>query len=105
LHCVESALWKENGYYHKLFRDEVRHCDKTATGETGQHGYQRRSGQIYAPKLARHFTPDELIEDGIEGLDVCAIRARTLIDKAIALGREGETMTIWPVPWRWSFHS
>ena len=99
LHCVESALWKENAYYRKLFRGQVCYTYKTAKGETGEHCYQRRTGQIYTPKLAKHFTPDELIEDCIDGLEVYAIRARTLIDKAISLGREGKTMYVWPVPW------
>ncbi len=99
LHCVESALWKENAYFRKLFRDEVCYSYKTANGATGEHCYKRRTGQIYTPKLAKHFTPDELIEDTIEGLEVYAIRARTLIDKAIGLGREGKTMYVWPVPW------
>ena len=103
LHCVESALWKGNAYYRKLFREQVCYTYKTATGETGQHCYRRRTGQIYTPKLAKHFTPDELIEDCIDGLEVYDIRARTLIDKAIALGREGKTMYVWPVPWPWYF--
>ncbi len=105
LHCVESALWKENPYYRKLFREEVCYIYKTATGETGSHCYQRRTGQYYTPRLASHLTPDELIEDCIDGLEVYAIRARTLIDKAIALGREGKTMYVWPVPWPWYFRS
>ncbi|MEA3640873.1 MAG: hypothetical protein VBE63_13135 [Lamprobacter sp.] len=46
-----------------------------------------------------------LIEDCIDGLEVYAIRARTLIDKAISLGREGKTMSIWPLPWPWYFRS
>ena len=103
LHCVESALWKENAYYRKLFRQQICYTYNTATGETGQHCYQRRNGQIYTPKLAKHFTPDELIEDCIAGLEVYAIRARALIDKAIALGRQGKTMYVWPVPWPWYF--
>jgi aminoglycoside 3-N-acetyltransferase len=105
LHCVESALWKENAYFRKLFRDEVCYSYKTATGEMGQHCYKRRVGQIYTPKLAKHFASDELMEDCIEGLEVYAIRARPLIDKAIALGREGKTMYVWPVPWPWYFRS
>ena len=103
LHCVESALRKENAYYRKLFREEVCYTYKTAMGELGEHCYKKRSGQIYTPKLAKYFTADELIEDTIEGLEVYAIRARTLIDKAIALGREGKTMYVWPVPWPWYF--
>lgn len=103
LHCVESALWKENAYYGKIFREEVCYTYKTATGVTGEHCYKRRMGQIYTPKLAKYFPPDELIEVTIAGLDVYAIRARKLIDKAIALGREGKTMYVWPVPWPWYF--
>ena len=105
LHCVESALWKENTYYRKLFRKEICYRYKSASGELGQHCYMRRSGQIYTPKLAKYFHPDELIEDTIDGLEVYAIRARTLIDKSIALGREGKTMYCWPVPWWWHFRS
>lgn len=103
LHCVESALWKENRYFKKLFREDVCYEYKTVSGETGSHCYKKRSGHIYTPKIAQHFTSDELIEDTIEGLDVYAIRARTLIDKAIELGREGKTMYIWPIPWPWYF--
>ncbi|KAA6184832.1 hypothetical protein F2Q65_10995 [Thiohalocapsa marina] len=103
LHCVEGALWHEHAYYRKLFREQVCYQYKTTTGETGSHCYWKRIGQIYTPKLAKHFTPDELVEDCIEGLEVYAIRARTLIDKAIALGRQGKTMYVWPVPWPWSF--
>jgi aminoglycoside 3-N-acetyltransferase len=103
LHCVESALWKENAYFRKLFRNDVCYSYKTLTNEIGQHCFKRRSGQIYTPKLAKFFTTDELIEDTIDGLDVYAIRAQTLIDKAIDLGRKGKTMYFWPIPWRWYF--
>ncbi|AGA88914.1 hypothetical protein Thimo_0037 [Thioflavicoccus mobilis 8321] len=57
------------------------------------------SGQIDTPKLAGHFTRDELIEDCIDDLEVYAIRTNTLLDKAIALGQERKTSRIWPVPW------
>ena len=103
LHCVESALWKENAYFSKLFQDEICYSYIMASRETGQHCYKRRSGKIYTPKLAKYFSDSELIEDTIEGLEVYAIRARTLIDKAITLGRNGKTMYIWPVPWFWYF--
>ena len=103
LHCVESILWKENEYFRRLFADEVCYHYKTTTGETGHHCYRTRIGQIYTPKLAKYYAPDELVEDTIDGLEVYAIRARTLIDKAIALGREGKTMYVWPVPFPWYF--
>lgn len=103
LHCVDSALWKENQYFAKLFSEEICYTYKDAVGHAGSHCYKRRIGQIYTPKLARYFPPEELREDTIEGLDVYAINARLLIDKAIELGREGKTMYIWPVPMPWHF--
>ena len=63
LHCVESALWKENAYYRKLFRQQVCYSYKTATGETGQHCYQRRTGQIYGTVLLRRSTAP--VRDGL----------------------------------------
>lgn len=56
LHCVASALRKESRYYRKLFHDEVCYSYKTVGGETGEHCYKRRRGQICTPKLARHFS-------------------------------------------------
>lgn len=103
LHCVESALCRENAYYRKLFLQEVCYDYKGLNGLVGHHCYKTRRGQIYTPKLAKYFTPDELVEETVQGLEVYAIRARTLIDKAIALGREGKTMYVWPVPWPWYF--
>ncbi len=103
LHCVESWLWHENAHYRKLFREQVCNQYKTTAGQTRSHCYWRRSGKIYTPKLAEFFAQDELMEDTIDGLEVYAIRARTLTDKAIALGREGKTMYDWPVPWQWFF--
>jgi aminoglycoside 3-N-acetyltransferase len=103
LHCVESALWKENPFFRKIFRHKVVYQYKTLTGEIGEHRYLARRGQIYTPKLAQYFTKQELIEDTIEGLEVYAIPARLLIDKAISLGRQGKTMYFWPIPFWWYF--
>jgi hypothetical protein len=52
---------------------------------------------------AQFLRGDQLSEGGIDRTKVYAIRARTLIDKAIALGREGKTMYVWLVPWPWYF--
>lgn len=103
VHCVEAALWKENAYFKKLFKDTICYTYKDAAGETGQHCYRKRTGQIYTQKLAKHFTADELIEETVSGLELYAIQSRTLIDRSIALGREGKTMYVWPIPWPWLF--
>lgn len=103
LHCVESALSKENNYFKKLFKEELVYSYKKPDGELGEHSYKRRSGQIYTPKIAKHFTAEELRESTVAGLELYSIRARTLIDKAIELGRTGKTMYIWPLPYPWFF--
>ena len=103
LHCVESALWKENSYFKKLFKKEVHYSYKTPDGELSEHRYKRRSGQIYTPKIAKHFTPNELRESTVAGLELYSIRARILIDKAIELGKTGKTMYVWPLPYPWLF--
>jgi aminoglycoside 3-N-acetyltransferase len=105
LHCVESALCRENAYYRQLFGEVVRYRYVTADGQISEHCYPRRIGQIYPPKIARHFSANELMEESIHGLEVYAIPARILIDKAIALGQKGTTMYVWPIPWPWHFRS
>lgn len=103
VHCVEAALWKENTYFKKLFKETICYTYKDAIGNTGEHCYKKRTGQIYTPKLAKFFDSDELIEDTKAGLELYAINARTLIDRSIELGRKGKTMYIWPIPWPWLF--
>jgi len=105
LHCVESALWKESPYFKKLFRNQVCYEFKDSQGEIGQHCYKQRTGQIYTPKIAKYFSKDELIEETIDGLEVYAIKAKTLIERTVALGKEGKTMYVWPIPWPWLFKS
>ncbi len=103
LHCVESKLWKENSYFNKLFAEEVYYSYKAKNGHIGKHCYRKRIGQIYTPKLAKYFTPNELVEEVIDGLEIYAIKAHKLINKAIKLGREGKTMYIWPIPFKRNF--
>ncbi|HMO15170.1 MAG TPA: AAC(3) family N-acetyltransferase [Pirellulaceae bacterium] len=103
LHCVETILSRENAYYRKLFKDEVCYEYKTIEGETGRHCYTRRIGQLYPPKIAKYFSSEELVEDTLQGLEAYAIRTRTLLDRAIELGRKGKTMYVWPIPWPWYF--
>lgn len=103
LHCVESKLWKENNFFKKLFKEEVFYSYKKTDGKLGEHRYMRRSGMIYTPKIAKYFSTNELQESIVEGVDLYSIRACTLIDKAIDLGKAGKTMYIWPFPYPWLF--
>lgn len=103
VHCVEAVLWKENAYFKKLFKDTICYTYKDVAGQTGEHCYRKRTGQIYTQKLAKHFSADELIEETTSGLELYAIKSRILIDRSIELGKQGKTMYIWPIPWPWYF--
>lgn len=103
LHCVESLLWQSSPYFKKLFTEENCYQYVDLNGRQGSHCYFKRSGQIYTPKLAKYFTDEELIEQEIKGLQVYAIRAPILINKALELGKQGKTMYIWPIPFSWLF--
>ena len=72
-------------------------------GQKGTHCYLIRRGAIYTPKLAKYFTKQELIETKIKDIQVYAIGAPVLINKAVELGKKGKTMYIWPIPFPWLF--
>tara|TARA_B100000989_G_scaffold145077_1_gene108099 strand:- start:20015 stop:20923 length:909 start_codon:yes stop_codon:yes gene_type:complete len=103
LHCVESQLWKTIPYFKKVFREQrcYNYIDKN--GIRGEHCYFVRRGAIYTPRLAKYFTEQELIEYEIKGLQLYAIKAPILINKAVELGKRGKTMYIWPLPFPWLF--
>lgn len=103
LHCVESQLWKTSSYFKKLFREENCYKYVDENGQKGTHCYLIRRGAIYTPKLAKYFTKQELIENKIKDIQVYAIRAPILINKAVELGKKGKTMYIWPIPFPWLF--
>ena len=103
LHCVDSVLWKEVPYFNKLFKQKICYKYIDENQNKGSHCYWSRKGQIYTPKLAKYFSKDELIELEIEGVQIYAIKAATLINKATSLALSGKTMYIWPLPFPWLF--
>ncbi len=105
LHCVESWLREEVSYFEQVFPAEFEYEYVGPDNEGGTHRLKRRIGAIYPAKMARHFKPDELIETTVNGLEVYAIRANTLIERSIDLGRQGKTMYVWPIPWPWKFRT
>lgn len=105
LHCVESALYKENEFYKKIFTKKVNYKFMDNNGNEGEHSFLKREGIIYTPKIAKYFTDQELIEKTISGVDLYAIKANTLIDKSIRLGKRGKTMYIYPYPFKKYFEN
>lgn len=103
LHAVESTL-AEHRYYRKLFGQEIHYDYASARLGLGRGRFLPRMGAIYPPKIAKYFARDELMEYSLDGLSIYAIPAKTLIDKAIRMGKQGKSMYCWPIPWPWLFN-
>ncbi len=98
LHAAECLLYDEIPFFHRVFDGTVKYRWKRATGETGEHEFLRRIGDIRPQRLRRHFGPDICVEAKISNLRMLAADARPFIDRAVTLGRRGITMYIDPVP-------
>jgi aminoglycoside 3-N-acetyltransferase len=98
LHAAECLLYDEVPYFRGVFDGTVKYRWKRAGGETGEHEFLRRIGDIRPLRLRRHFGPDICVEAKLSNLRMLAADARPFIDRAVALGRQGITMYIEPVP-------
>jgi aminoglycoside 3-N-acetyltransferase len=81
-----------------VFDGTIKYRWKRASGETGEHEYRRRTGDIRPQRLRRHFGPDICVDAKISNLRILAADARPFIERAVTLGRKGITMYIRPVP-------
>lgn len=98
LHCVESILREDIFYYSTLFNEKVSYRYLDHKGEENIHTFLKRIGEIKEEKLASYFNAKELRQKRLSNLTISAIRADILIDKAVALGRQGITMYVKPKP-------
>ena len=98
LHAVESLLYDEVPFFRKVFDGTIKYRWKTASGETGEHEFMRRIGDIRPQRLRRHFGTDICTDAKISNLRILAADARPFIEHAVMLGRRGITMYIQPVP-------
>jgi aminoglycoside N3'-acetyltransferase len=98
LHAVECLLFDEIPFFHRVFDGTVKYRWKRANGETGEHEYRRRTGDIRPLRLRRHFGPDILTDAKISNLRMLAADARPFVGHAVMLGRNGITMYIQPAP-------
>src|SRR5882757_4388124 len=55
LHAVECLLYDEVPYFRTVFDGTIRYRWKRASGETGEHEFMNRSGDIRPGRLRRHF--------------------------------------------------
>ena len=98
LHAVECLLYDEVPFFHRVFDGTIRYRWKRASGETGEHEFLNRDGNIRPLRLRRHFGPDICTDTKLSNLKMMAADAKPFIEHAVALGRKGITMYIEPVP-------
>jgi aminoglycoside 3-N-acetyltransferase len=98
LHAVECLLYDEVPFFHQVFSGRIRYRWKRASGESGEHEFLNRGGDIRPQRLRRHFGPDICNETKLSNLKMMAADAKPFIEHAVALGRKGITMYIEPVP-------
>jgi aminoglycoside N3'-acetyltransferase len=98
LHTAECLLFDEVPFFRSVFDGTIKYRWKTASGETGEHEYLRRIGDIRPLRLRRHFGPDICVDSKISNLRILAADAKPFIERAVTLGRQGITMYVQPVP-------
>ena len=98
LHTAECLLFDEIPFFRRVFDGTIRYRWQTAGGETGEHIYRRRTGNIRPQRLRRHFGPDICVDARLSNLRILAADAKPFIERAVTLGRQGITMYIEPVP-------
>jgi aminoglycoside N3'-acetyltransferase len=98
LHAVECLLYDEVPFFKKVFDGTIRYRWKRASGETGEHEYMKRIGDIRPGRLRRHFGPEICADARISNLRILAADAKPFIEHAVALGRRGITVYIEPTP-------
>jgi aminoglycoside 3-N-acetyltransferase len=97
LHAAECLLYDQVPYFRRVFDGTIKYRWKRASGATGEHEFLHRIGDVRPSRLRRHFA-DICVEAKISNLRMLAADARPFIDRAVALGRQGITMYIEPVP-------
>jgi aminoglycoside N3'-acetyltransferase len=98
LHAVECLLYDEVPFFHGVFDGTIRYRWQRAGGETGEHEYLRRTGEIRPHLLRPYFGPEICVYSKISNLKMIAADAKPFIEHAVVLGRRGITMFIQPVP-------
>jgi aminoglycoside N3'-acetyltransferase len=98
LHAVECLLHDEIPFFRSVFDGTIRYRWKRSSGETGEHEFMKRTGDIRPGRLRRHFGPEICVDAKISNLRILAADARPFIEHAVGLGRRGITMYVQPVP-------
>jgi aminoglycoside N3'-acetyltransferase len=98
LHAVECVLYDEVPFFRKVFDGTIKYRWQRTNGESGEHEFRRRIGDIRPLRLRRYFGTDICTDAKLSNLKIFATNAKPFIEHAIMLGRKGLTVYIDPVP-------
>jgi aminoglycoside N3'-acetyltransferase len=92
LHAVECRLYDEIPFFRHVFDGTISYRWRRRSGEEGDHQFMQRIGRIQPRQFGRYFPKESYKWCKISNLDTVSIAARTLMDRAIELGRNGITI-------------
>lgn len=92
LHSVECQLYDEIPFFRRVFDGMISYRWRRRSGEEGDHQFMQRVGRILPHRYGQYFPVESYKKFRLSNLDTVAIDARTLIDRAIELGRNGITL-------------
>lgn len=92
LHAVECLLYDEVQFFRQVFDGKVAYHWRRRSGEEGDHEFMWRIGRISPSRYGRHFPKDSYTRLKLSNVDMVAVNARTLMARALELGRMGITV-------------
>jgi aminoglycoside N3'-acetyltransferase len=92
IHAVECLLYDEVPFFRRVFDGMISYRWRRCTGEEGEHRFHRRVGRINPERFGRFFPKDSYESFRVSNLDTVAADARTVLNRALELGRRGITL-------------
>jgi aminoglycoside 3-N-acetyltransferase len=92
LHAVECLLYDEVPFFRRVFQGQTAYRWRRGAGEAGESVTLNRIGRLDWRRYNRCFPRDSYTRLRLSNLDTFGIDARTLLDRALDLGRRGVTM-------------
>lgn len=99
-HCPESLLYHEVPYFRLVFGEPVTYTYREESGRQGTHRIRRRTGRFRIGLIRRYIDPAQVRVTHVSNLRIQAINAHYLIERLVALARQGITQYYWPIPHR-----
>jgi aminoglycoside 3-N-acetyltransferase len=92
MHAVECLLHDEVPFFRQVFDGMISYRWRRRSGEEGEHQFHRRIGRINPERFGKFFPKDSYQSFRVSNLDIVAADARTILNRALELGRSGITL-------------